>query len=89
MAVKQEVLDNFQALISKTNKESFIQAKLKLYETIFTNYSDEDSLYVVLTAFEMSCEAYLITDFLPLYNKALRYDFQNILIALDAFQSEE
>ena len=89
MTTKEKLTENFQSLLSKIDKESFTEAKLKFYETIFTNYSDEDNLYVVLTAFEMACEAYLTTDFLPIYKETLKGDFQNILIALDAFQVEK
>jgi hypothetical protein len=89
MSIKEQLTQDFQNLLTKTDKKSFNKAKLKFYETVFTNYADEDNLYVVLTAFEMSCEAYLTTDFLPMYKKSLTYDFQNILIALDEFQSEK
>lgn len=35
MLIKEQLFKNFQELITKTNKKSFTEAKLKFYETIF------------------------------------------------------
>ena len=86
MSIKEQLTNDFQSLITKTDKESFTQAKLKFYKTLFSNSVEEDSLDVFVGAFELSCEAYLITDFLPIHKETLKRDFQGILIALGAFQ---
>ena len=86
MSIKEQLTNDFQSLITNMDKESFTQAKLKFYETLFLNYSDEDTLYVVLTAFEMTCNDYINTDFSEKLKNILVGDFQMILIALGAFQ---
>jgi len=88
MSIREKLKKEFQELLSKTDKESFTQAKLKLYKTLFSNSVEEDSLDVFVGAFELSCEACLITDFLPIHKEILKRDFQGILLALDEFQPE-
>lgn len=88
MSIKEQLTQDFKTLLSKTDRKSFTEAKLKFYETIFTNYSDEDNLYVVLTAFEMACDDFINTNYSEKIKKVLLGDFQNILIVLDAFQSD-
>lgn len=89
MSIKDKLTQEFQSLLSKTDKKSFTEAKLKFYETIFTNYADEDNLYVVLTAFEMACDDFVNTNYSEKIKKVLLTDFQNILFVLSEFQSEK
>ena len=88
MTIREQLKKDFEELLSKTDKESFTQAKLKFYKTLFSNSVEEDSLDIFVGAFEQSCEACLVTDFLPIHKEILKGDFQGILIALDTFQSE-
>ncbi len=88
MSIKNKLTQEFQNLLSKTDKKSFTEAKLKFYETIFTTYADEDNLYVVLAAFEMACDDFVNTNYSEKIKNVLLGDFQMILIVLDAFQSE-
>ena len=86
MLIKEQLFKNFQELITKTNKKSFTEAKLKFYEALFLNYSDEDNLYLILTAFEMSCDDFINTNYSDRIKNILLGDFQMILVSLDAFQ---
>ena len=88
MSIKEQLTQDFQNLLTKTDRKSSIEAKLKFYETIFTNYADEDNLYIVLTAFEMACDDFINTNYSEKIKKVLLGDFQMILTSLDAFQSD-
>lgn len=88
MTIREQLKKDFEELLSKTDKETFTKAKLKLYETIFLNHKNVDDLFVVLGAFEMSCNHFMYLDFSEKIKELIVADFQNTLYTIDAFQLE-
>lgn len=84
--IMDKLKNDFENLLSKEDKEEFVIAKLKLYESIFTNFRDEKNLILCLALFEKTCDDYLQTEFNPSIKKLLIGDFQNILTCINSFQ---
>lgn len=87
--VKQQLIIDFKNLLNQTTETDFNLAKDKFLETLFSNSTEEDYLDIFVGEFSLSCEDYLKSDFRKSRKNVLQGDFEKILIALGAFQSEK
>lgn len=87
--VKQQLTIDFKNLLNQTTETDFNLARDKFLETLFSNSTEEDYLDIFVGEFVLSCEDYLKSDFRESRKNILQGDFEKILIALDAFQSEK